>query len=71
MALGDAPGIIPVRWTMPKMPIKYDQQIIVNWLAVEVPQTVPVPIVDRLSHWRNHEVYWFVRNYDWTERLCH
>lgn len=59
-------GLIPARFLPPAEPTKYEQQVIVNWLELEVPRKTPVPMVDNLKGWRNREVFWFVRSYDWT-----
>ena len=67
--LGGIPGLIPARWIMPEKAIKYDEIIFVNWLEVEMPQPVKMPLLDRLTNWRNREVYMHVQSYDWTARM--
>lgn len=62
-------SIFPVRYVPPEKAGTYEQIIIVNWLQMEVPQSKPMPILDKLTHWRNHEVYWFIKDGpDWTAR---
>ncbi len=60
-------SIIPARFLAPAKPIKYEQEVIINWLDVEVPCVSNyVQLVNRLRGWRNREVFWFVRSCDWT-----
>ncbi len=63
------PGIVPARWVLPLWPIKFDQIIFVNWLDVEVPAKKSVPIVEKLSSWRNREVYRHISSWDWTAKM--
>lgn len=67
--MSDAYGnIIPQRFVPPTRATKYEQQVIVNWLQVEVPHK-PMPQLDTLKGWRNIEVFWFIKNGpDWTAR---
>lgn len=69
MQLDGIPGIIPARWVMPAIPIKYEQIVILNWLLVEVPCKRPMPIIAEMRGWRNREVFDYVRSYDWTARM--
>lgn len=62
-------GIVPARWSLPALPIKYEQFVILDWLAVEIPAGKPLPALEQLSHWRNREVHNYIQNYDWTVRM--
>lgn len=62
-------GIVPARWVMPLWPVKYDQVIILNWLQVEIPESVPVPYIQELRGWRNREVFDYVSGLDWTAKM--
>jgi len=57
-------GLIPQRWVLPERATKFEQQIIVNWLQVEVPKAPPA--AHRLTRWRNREVFEFIR-YEWPD----
>lgn len=65
-------GLIPQRWVLPERPAKYDQQIFVDWLKAEVPREAPMPTLDKLTRWRNREVFYFIRYEwpDWTADAC-
>jgi hypothetical protein len=68
--VGSLSGIIPARWIVPIRPTKAEQEILINWLAVEVPATgVVAAKAGVLSGWRNREVYWYVKGLDWTARM--
>lgn len=62
-------SLLPVIWQVRANPVKYDQQILVNWLDVEVPGCEQHPILEELRGWRNREVFEYVRSYDWTARM--
>jgi hypothetical protein len=65
-------GIIPARWVLPERARTYDQQILVNWLKVEVPVDSGIAVkTETLCGWRNAEVYYFIRYEwpDWTARM--
>lgn len=55
----------PVRFWPPLSPPKYDQCVIVNWLQTEVDMKAhkKMPILIRLSRWRNREVYSWLQNH--------
>ena len=55
-------GILPVKFWPPPKPTKYEQLVIVNWLATEVPHKA-MPILDELSRWRNREVYFWIADH--------
>ena len=61
----------PVLYQLPPRERGYEQEIIVNWLQVEVDEDMPkrLPILDRLRGWRNREVYYYIQGWDWTERM--
>jgi hypothetical protein len=66
--MSDANGnIIPQRWVMPLRATKFEQQIIVNWLQMEVPHKNQHK-AEKLKGWRNREVYCYVKYEmpDWT-----
>jgi hypothetical protein len=65
-------SIIPLPYTLPPREQVYVQQIIVNWLDQEIDPDAPrrMPILKKLTRWRNREVYYFIRDsWDWTARL--
>ena len=65
--MSDAYGnIIPRRWVLPERAAKYEQQIFVNWLQMEVPDQPPKPVLHDLKGWRNREVFYFIR-YKWPD----
>jgi hypothetical protein len=50
----------------------YQQQIIVNWLDLEIEPDAPsrMPVLNELERWRNREVYYFIADgWDWTRKL--
>lgn len=59
--------LFPAIWRWEK-PQSYDQQIIVNWLDLEVDNLAPeqMPILHDLSGWRNREIWEYVKTLDWT-----
>lgn len=71
--MGDAYGnIIPARWVLPEKASKYEQQVFVNWLRVELPTSDAIAVKAKpLKGWRNAEVYYFIRFEwpDWTARM--
>lgn len=65
-------SLLPVKWLPPPREAKYDQQIIVNWLQLEVDPlaTSKMPVLNILSGWRNIEVYYYIHDgKDWTARV--
>ena len=64
-------GWLPVKYVPKQRPAKYEQQVIVNWLEMEVDPSAPMrmPVLTNLSGWRNREVYYFVHGYDWTAQM--
>jgi hypothetical protein len=63
-------GIIPARWVLPLNPSKVEQEVLLNWLDVELPASSAVAErAAKLSLWRNREVFWFIRGWDWTARM--
>jgi len=69
--LSDASGnLIPQRWVLPEKAAKAEVEIIVNWLQMELPTSETLRAkAEPLSGWRNHEVYFFVKGWDWTARM--
>lgn len=63
--------LLPVRFLPPAQSCKYDIQVVVNWLQIEVDiATVKkLLVLQKLSHWRNKEVYDYVRTHDYTARM--
>jgi len=61
----------PIKYQLPPKERGYEQLIIVNWLAIEVDPDAPkrMPILDELRGWRNREVYWWIRDFDWTREM--
>ena len=65
--MSDAYGnIIPARFVMRWLPLSYQQEILVNWLDIEVPAKAPLHGLEELRNWRNREVYAFIKAWDWT-----
>ncbi len=56
-------GILPVQWVPPPQPVTYEQVIIVNWLEVEVDRKMEMPVLDNLSHWRNRDCWYWVKDH--------
>jgi len=66
----DANGnIIPARFLLGLLPLKYEQEILVNWLEIEVPAEAPLLQLEELRGWRNREVYTYVQAGDWTRGM--
>ena len=67
-ALGN---IIPQRWILPRLPIKYEQLIIVDWMVQEVDQhkIKTMPVLQELKGWRKREVITYIMGIDWTARI--
>lgn len=63
--------LFPKRWSWSPYSQLVIQEIVLNWLDVEVDPVFVAqhPILAELSGWRMREVWNYVRNYDWTERL--
>jgi hypothetical protein len=60
-------NIIPQRWVVPERATKFEQQVIVNWLALEVPGDKALRAkAEPLTHWRNREVFHFI-HYEWPD----
>ena len=62
-------GWFPRIWRVRPNPAKFDQQVLVNWLDIEVPGHEKHAILEDLSGWRNREVFEYIRSYDWTARM--
>jgi hypothetical protein len=64
-------NIIPQRWVIPSRATKFEQQILVNWLQLEVPHKDQHK-AEPLKGWRNSEVYYFIKYVypDWTMGAC-
>mgnify|MGYP001577330615 FL=1 len=72
--MSDAYGnLIPTRWILPNWAQTYQQEVIVNWLEVELSQDRLKPrqkvVLEGLKGWRNREVYYYIQDWDWTERM--
>jgi hypothetical protein len=64
--------LFPTLYKLPPRERVYQQQIIVNWLEMEVEPDAPrrMPILNELRSWRNREVYYFIADgWDWTKSL--
>ena len=65
--MSDAYGnLIPARFALRLLPLSYQQEILVNWLEIEVPTKAPLHGLEELRCWRNREVYTHVKAWDWT-----
>ena len=65
--MSDAYGnISPARFVLRLLPLSYQQEILVNWLDIEVPAKAPLHGLEELRNWRNREVYAYVKAWDWT-----
>ncbi len=64
-------GWFPVKYVPKQRPAKYDQQVLVNWLDLEVDDMaeIQMPILRRLAGHRNREVYYYIRGWDWTAAM--
>jgi hypothetical protein len=64
--------LFPTWYTLPPRERVYQQQILVNWLEMEVEPEAPrrMPMLNELRSWRNREVYYFIADgWDWTKSL--
>ena len=61
-----AGNIVPLRFIFKLLPSSFQQEIIVNWLDMEVPQQAPLLGLGELRGWRNREVYVYIKAFDWT-----
>ena len=64
--------LFPTWYNLPPRERVYQQQIILNWLDMEVEPDAPrrMPILNELRSWRNREVYYFIADgWDWTKSL--
>lgn len=67
------PRFLPTSYTAPVLPPYFVQQIIVNWLKIEITSNPEreLPTLARLAGWRNLEVYTYVQDTkgEWQHRL--
>ena len=64
--------LFPTWYKLPPHERAYEQQVIVNWLDMEVEPDAPrrMPVLNELRSWRNREVYYFIADgWDWTKSL--
>ena len=64
--------LFPTWYRLPPRERVYHQQIIVDWLDMEIEPDAPrrMPILNELRSWRNREVYYFIADgWDWTRSL--
>lgn len=68
MALG---SWFPVKHLPPPREVTHEWQIVVNWLYREVDEDrlAKMPALKRIKGWRNIEVYYYIKSYDWTARM--
>ena len=63
-------GWFPVKYVPKQRPAKYEQQVLVNWLEMELDASAPkrMPVLYDLKGWRNREVFYYIRYEfgDWT-----
>ncbi len=63
-------NIVPTRWMPPQWAAAYEQFVFVDWLEVEVPQKIHLQeVLQKLSGWRNREVYNYIKSWDWTAQM--
>ena len=62
-------SLFPSWWKAPLPESKAEVVVVYNWLDLQVPRSGWLEKVDELSHWRNREVYEYVKDYDWTARM--
>ncbi len=64
-----AGNIIPLRFVLRLLPPSFQQEIIVNWLDLEVPAAAPLHGLEAMRGWRNREVHTYIAAFDWTAAL--
>jgi hypothetical protein len=66
-------SLIPSAYRLSGRSAKYDQCILVNWLAIEIdPLAIfRMPLLQELRGWRNREIFYHVRYVgpDWTTKM--
>ena len=62
-------GIIPSRWMVQALPPTIVQEIIFDWLDVEVFDSSQIPFTQELRGWRNREVHAYIAETDWTRSM--
>lgn len=66
-------NLIPARWVLPAWARTYEQEIIVNWLEIELSQREMRAdsriMLQQLRGWRNREVCYYIKGWDWTARI--
>lgn len=70
--IGSFARLFPTWYQLPPRERVYQQEIIVNWLDMEVEPDAPgrMPILNELRSCRNREVYYFIaEGWDWTKSL--
>jgi hypothetical protein len=64
----------PIKYIPAPRPTKYEQEIIIDWLEIEVDPAAPIRmlLLNELNGWRNREVFYYVRYEmpDWTVGAC-
>lgn len=62
-------GIFPVTWKVTPNPIWFYQELIYNWLDIEIDMQAEqkMPELKKVEGWRNREVYDFIKHdYIWS-----
>ena len=62
-------GIFPVTWVVQPNPIWFYQEVLFNWLDIEIDAHAEekMPMLRELKGWRNREVHEYVWNMDSKE----
>ena len=56
-------SFFPARYIPAPQPIKYEQLVFIKWLEIEVDRDHEMPVLQSLSHWRNRDVWHWVKDH--------